>query len=170
MLYVLQELAVPGGLHVSGIAPEDPELAKAFLGIVSVYSRQRQHFVNLLAGLPVSGHGLGFGAVSQARLEAYPSLSYPADEFAVHLTGWAAPFPPVKDELGSDRINKFGVDTAGGHDIQGILAGCPVLVKGRRGLYFEGRMLLLTASPGRQHVLPIPVVGLGTGPGGGKLL
>lgn len=170
MLYVLQELAVPGGLHVSGIAPEDPELAQAFLGIVSIYSRQRQYFVNLLAGLPVSGHGLGFGAVSQARLEAHPSLSYPADEFAVHLTRRTAPFPPVKDELGFDRINKLGVDTAGGHDIQGILAGCPVLVKGRRGFYFEGSMLLLTASPGRQHVLPIPVVGLGTGPGGGKLL
>lgn len=148
MFYVLQELAVPGGLHVPGIAPEDPELSEAFLGIVAIYSRQRQHLVNLLTGLPVSGHGLGFGAVTQPRLEAYPSLSYPADEFAVYLAGRAAPFPPVKDELGFDRINKLGVDTAGGHDVHSILAGCPVLVKGRGGLYFEGRMLLLVASPG----------------------
>jgi hypothetical protein len=37
---VLQEFAVPGGLEVSGVAPEHPEFTQPFLGVGALNIRQ----------------------------------------------------------------------------------------------------------------------------------
>jgi hypothetical protein len=117
MFYVLQEFTVPRCLKVTRIAPEHAKFSKPVHGVGAVNVRQGQHLKDLLTGLPVACHGPRLRAVPQACLKAHPSLSNPADKFAVDLFGRSAAFAPVQNKLRSHRVNELKIDAITCHYI-----------------------------------------------------
>ena len=89
-----------------------------------------------------------------------PAPAHMFDEATVHLFRRAAPLAPVEDEFSSHRFRKDDVDVCLRQNVERVLAGCPVAVKGRRCGDLEGvctwlfRFLSLGVSPKGENVLP----------------
>ena len=89
-----------------------------------------------------------------------PAPAHMFDEPTVHLFRRATPLAPVEDEFSSHRFRKDDVDICLRQNIERVLAGCPVAVKGRRCGDLEGvcawlfRFLSLGVSPKGENVLP----------------
>ena len=89
-----------------------------------------------------------------------PAPAHMLDEATVHLLWRAASLTPVEDELSSHRFRKDNVDVCLRQNIERVLTGCPVAVKGRRCADLEGvcarlfRFLPLGVSPTGENVLP----------------
>ena len=89
-----------------------------------------------------------------------PAPAHMFDEATVHLFRRATPLAPVEDEFSSHRFRKDDVDVCLRQNVERVLAGCPVAVKGRRSADLEGvcfcllRFLLLCVSPTGKNVLP----------------
>ena len=82
------------------------------------------------------------------------------DEAAVHLFWRATPLTPVEDELSPNRFRKEEVDACLRQNVERVLAGCPVAVKGRWRCDLKGEcawllcFLPLGVSPAGENVMP----------------
>ena len=151
--YVLQELAVPGCVHLPAVAPVDDELRQQAAGEVLVDVRHPEDVVHVFRRLPVIADRRGLAAPADAGSIACPLQPDVLDKAGVQFPGRIAALAPVEHELGDRVLDEGPVHPAPGHDIHGVLAGPPGIGQ-RRGLGPEGlRLLLLVAPPGAGHVL-----------------
>ncbi len=58
-----------------------------------------------------------------------------ADKLGIGGLGIARPFAPVQDELGYSVIYEIRADAIAQQDIEGVLMGSPVAIKGIGGRY-----------------------------------
>jgi len=123
-------------------------------------ARQPQCLKNGRIGLPVARNPRRFRAVMHLAGVLEPAPAHMLDEATVHLFWRAAAFTPVEDELRSHRFRKDDIDVCLRQNVERVLAGCPVAVKGCRCADFEGvcaclfRFLPLGVSPTGENVLP----------------
>jgi len=123
-------------------------------------TRQPQSLIHGGIGFPVARNSGGLGAVMHLAGVLQPAPPHMLDEATVHLFWRATPLTPVEDELSSHRFRKDDVDVRLRQNIERVLAGCPVAVKGSRCGDLEGvsvgllRFLPLGVAPTGENVLP----------------
>ena len=123
-------------------------------------ARQPQGLIHRGIGFPVARNARGLGAVMHLAGVLQPAPAYMLDEATVHLFWRAAPLTPVQNEFSPHRFRKDDVDVCLRQNIERVLTGCPVAVKGCRRADLEGvcarllRLLPLSVSPTGENVLP----------------
>ena len=130
------------------------------MGIGLFDARQPQGLIHRGVGLPVARNARGLCAVTHLAGVLQPTPAHMLDEATVDLFWRAAAFTPVEDELSSHRFRKNNVDVCLRKNIERVLAGCPVAIKGRPCADLKGvcarllRFLPLGVSPPGENVLP----------------
>ena len=125
-------------MHLITVHPVHHKFREQSLRIGRFDARQPQGLIHRGIGFPVARNARGLGAVMHLAGVLEPAPAHMLDEATVHLFWRAAPLTPVEDELSSHRFRKDDVDICLRQNIERVLAGCPVAVKGRRCADFEG--------------------------------
>ncbi len=99
-------------------------------------------------GMPVAGHSSGFGAVTKSCAIARPALPNKSDKLAIDLFWRPTAFAPVENELRANSVDELGVDPSLRHDIHGIWARLPLIIKSRGLVDLKGLMRALLPAPG----------------------
>ena len=138
------------------------------MGIGLFDARQPQGLIHRGVGLPVARNARRFCAVMHLASVLQPAPAHVLDEATVDLFRWATPLTPIEDEFSSHRFCKDDVDVCLRQNIERVLTGCPVAVKGCRRCDLESmcgglfRFLTLGVSPTGENVLPKLGVSLAT--------
>ena len=140
-------------MHLIAVEPIHDKFWKQCPCRCLVNTRQTQGVVNRRVGLPIAVNTTGFRTVLHLARMSQPAASHMLNESAINLFGGATALTPIQHELRPDRVGKRPVDAGLSQNFQGVLAGLPVLAKGRRRTDFEAVVLRLPGPPLRQYVL-----------------
>jgi hypothetical protein len=109
-LDVLQEFAVPRGMHFVTVDPVHHKLWQERTGVLLRDTGQTERFIYRRVGLPVSGNACGLRTVVHLAGVFKPPPAYMFDKTGIHFFGRTAALAPIQDEFRPDRFGKHNVD------------------------------------------------------------
>ena len=157
---MLQKFTVPRGVYLIAVHPVHHKFGEQGLSFGLFDARQSQRFINRGVGFPVARNPRWLGAVMHLTGVLQPASANMFDEATVDLSWRTASLTPVEDKFCPHRFRKDDIDVCLRQNIECVLAGCPVAVKGYGSADLEGvcsrlsRFLHLSISPASQNVLP----------------
>ena len=145
VFYMLQKFRVPRCMDFIAVYPVDNEFSQYRVGEVLRYARQLQRLVDRGIRCPIGLKAFREGAVLQAVLVPGPALSRKLNKFTVNVFWCATSFPPIEDELGSDRFNELRRHFRSSQNLFGIETWLPYVIKSCGFFDGKSRMLLLVS-------------------------